>query len=262
MGCKIFKHWYTPVVKLVRPILCYLSIRRYRSGMTRLSIAKPIDELLGGGLENGCITNFYGPSASGKTNVVISAVVACVDSGKRVVFVDTEGSFSLERLEQIGIKEVEHYTDRIVFLNPKDWREQKKSIREVEDACKNEGIGLVVVDSISALWRLTIDDENYQIVNRELATQLSILSKIARDKNIPVLITNQVYDDIVSGRLEISAKNIVKWWSKNLIELMKAGQTSHRYAIIRKARSVEEDKQVEFKLTGKGIEKTSGIRLF
>jgi DNA repair protein RadB len=229
--------------------------------MTRLSIAKPIDDLLGGGLERGCITNFYGPSASGKTNVVISAVVACVDFGKKVVFVDTEGSFSLERLEQIGTKEVKYYTDRIVFLNPKDWREQKKSIREVEDACKGE-IGLVVVDSISALWRLTIDDENYQIVNRELATQLSVLSKIARDQMIPVLITNQVYDDIASGRLELSAKNIVKWWSKNLVELMDAGQTSHRYAIIRKARSVEEDRQVEFKLTNKGIEKTSGIRLF
>jgi DNA repair protein RadB len=237
--------------------------------MSRLSVSKPIDSLLDGGLEPGCITNFYGPSASGKTNIVHCACISCIATGKQVAFVDTEGSFSPDRLSQIEKGSMKLHrnastpvTDSIIFFNPKNWAEQNNDVRSLEQLCQEKNIGLIVVDSISAIWRLTINDNNYQLVNRELATQLSLMSKLARDYKIPVLITNQVYDDINSGRIELSAKNIVKWWSKNLIELMHTGQTSHRYAIIRKARSIEENKQIEFKITSTGLDKTSGLRLF
>ncbi|MES3516096.1 MAG: hypothetical protein PPP58_00360, partial [Natronomonas sp.] len=35
----------------------------------------PIDELLGGGIERGAATQFYGPPASGKTNLALSAAI-------------------------------------------------------------------------------------------------------------------------------------------------------------------------------------------
>ena len=30
-----------------------------------------LDKLLGGGIEKGCITQFYGPTGSGKTNIAL-----------------------------------------------------------------------------------------------------------------------------------------------------------------------------------------------
>ncbi len=31
----------------------------------------PIDVIMGGGIEKGCLTQFYGPPGSGKTNIVL-----------------------------------------------------------------------------------------------------------------------------------------------------------------------------------------------
>jgi len=226
----------------------------------KLPVCPPIDRLLEGGLESGVITNFYGPAASGKTNVAKCAVVSAVNAGKKVVYVDTEGGFSAERLEQMG-GSAKKYTDNIILLEPKTWQEQGNAIRKLQVLCKKEPIGLVVVDSVVALWRVTIDDSNHVLTNKELATQLSILSRIARENDIPVLLTNQVYSEPETGKIEMSGRNIVKWWSKNIVELMHAGRTSCRIARISRARSIAEDKTVEFLICDKGL-KDAGFRIF
>lgn len=226
----------------------------------KLPVCPPIDKLLEGGLEPGCITNFYGPAATGKTNVAKCAVVSAVNGGKKVVYIDTEGGFSVERLEQMA-GSVKKYTDNIILLEPKTWEDQGKAVRKIESVLKKEPVGLIVVDSIVALWRVTIDDDNHVLVNKELATQLSVLSKLAREYSIPVLITNQVYSEPETGKIEMSGRNIVKWWSKNIVELMHAGRTSCRIARISRARSLPEDKTVEFQICDKGL-KDAGFRIF
>lgn len=228
----------------------------------KLPISPPIDKLLEGGLESGCITNFYGPSATGKTNICLAAASAAIQAGKKVVYVDTEGGFSLERFEQICDSTSKRSLEKIIFIEPKDWPEQIEQLQKLEKICDKENIGLIIIDSIVALWRITITETNATEVNRQLATQLSVLSKISREKNIPVLITNQVYSDIETGKIELSSRNIVKWWSKNLIELMHAGRTSCRIARVAKARSIAEDKTVEFEITKDGLKEVSKLRIF
>lgn len=224
----------------------------------KLPVCAPIDKLLNGGLESGCITNFYGPSATGKSQIVMQAIVNCINSGKKAVLVDTEGGFSMERLEQVS-GNIKNASDKIILIEPKEWDEQKAAIRKLDKI--KDTIGLIAVDSVVALWRLTIDEKNAQEINKELAIQLSVLSKISREKNIPVIITNQVYSDIETGRTEMSARNIVKWWSKNIVELGHAGRTGCRFAVIRKARSLPEDKQIEFEICDEGLRETK-FRLF
>lgn len=226
----------------------------------KLPVCPPIDKLLEGGLELGCITNFYGPAATGKTNIAKCAVISAINGGRKVVYVDTEGGFSAERLAQMAGSE-KKYTDNIILLEPKSWEEQGNVIRKLQTILKKEPIGLVVVDSIVALWRVTIDDSNHILVNKELATQLSMLSKFAREYQIPILITNQVYAEPETGKIEMSGRNIVKWWSKNIVELMHSGRTSCRIARISRARSLPEDKTVEFQITDSGL-KDVKFRIF
>ncbi len=223
----------------------------------KFSFNEPFDKLLNGGLEVGCITNFYGPPGTAKTQVAMLATLATIKDGKKVIFIDTEGGFSVERLEQMYGDGLEEILEKIIIFEPKDWLEQKETFKKIEQTCKENDIGLVVLDSIVALWRVTITESNAQEINRELATQLSILSKIARDNKIPVLVTNQVYDDIETGETKMSCKNIVKWWSKNIIELNHTGETAHRIATIKKARALPEDKTIEFKITENGLEKVA-----
>ena len=40
-----------------------------------------LDKLLGGGIEKGCITQFYGPPGSGKTNIALKILYEATKNG-------------------------------------------------------------------------------------------------------------------------------------------------------------------------------------
>jgi DNA repair protein RadB len=211
-----------------------------------------IDNLLDGGVEKGAITNFYGPAGSGKTNLALLFTLSCLKEGY-VAYIDTENGFSTERFFQIGGKKED--LKRILYSNPKNFIDQTKIIQKL----RKEEVKLVVVDSIVSLYRLEIDKENFTEINRELAKQLQTLSTIAREKKIPVIITNQVYS-VNSNEIELSGRDIVKYWSKCLVELKRV-DNNRRIAILRKHRSLPEGKKIEFEITSNGIEKAR-FRIF
>ena len=41
----------------------------------RIPIKCSIDNIIGGGVEKGCVTQFYGPPGSGKTNITLNLMV-------------------------------------------------------------------------------------------------------------------------------------------------------------------------------------------
>ena len=97
--------------------------------MSRLKLkCKPLDNLLGGGLETSAVTEIYGEAGTGKTNFCLQAARECAASGKKVAYIDSEG-VSLERLEQM----CEGYDKKkilsnILFFNPYSFEEQEKMI--------------------------------------------------------------------------------------------------------------------------------------
>jgi len=213
----------------------------------RLSTNSPLDKLLNGGIESDAVTNIYGPAGSGKTNVALTTLISCCES-KKAIYVDTEGSFSLERFQQLGGSEEE--LKNIIFLEPTSWKEQHDKILKMEKLADSE-IGLIVVDSLVALYRLELSEDNFHTINKQLATQYSVLSRISRMHKIPVLVTNQVYNykDDGGERIELTSRTIAKYWSKALIELKKTERANCRVAIIRKHRSQPEGKSIEFEIT-------------
>jgi len=233
------------------------------------------DEWLAGGYESDIITTIYGPAGSGKTNFCVLASAALASKSKKVIFIDTEGGFSVERLAQIADTSV---LKNILMLKATSFKEQKDIFNNLLGKI-NKDIGLIVVDSAVMLYRLEMsmakssnNDEQARLVNRALAKQLEILNEIARNKNIPVIVTNQVYSPFIkkedlgdrdieeekAKQVRMVGGDILKYWSKCIIELRKDG--SKRKAILRKHRSLPE-KEFSFSIIGKGIEK-SGFRLF
>lgn len=212
-----------------------------------------IDKLLDGGLEDNIITSVYGPSASGKTNLAIIAAVNIAKYGRKVIFIDTEGGFSINRVLQIS--KDESILKNILLYEPLNFLDQKKSIFQTYEKIKNgENIGLVIVDSISMLYRLERGDANAREVNLELAKQLQILSEIARKYKIPVLVTNQVYSMLdEKDKLEIVGGDLIKYWSKCIIEL-KILENGIREAILRKHRYLPEGLSVRFRIVNEGFE--------
>ncbi len=211
----------------------------------RFKTNTPIDKLLDGGIEYGVITNVYGPAGSGKTNICLSAVL---QSTKKTLYIDSEGSFSLDRFRQLGGNNEK--LSRIVFIDVHTWNEQYENTLKLERIIEKNDVDLIVVDSLVALYRLVLDtsDQNtVSRVNRQLATIYSVLSKIAREKNIPVLVTNQVYG--FGDEIEVTSKTVAKYWSKCLVELKKLNKNSHRRATVKKHRSIEEGKSIDFEIS-------------
>ncbi|MCK4428998.1 MAG: DNA repair and recombination protein RadB [Candidatus Aenigmarchaeota archaeon] len=223
-----------------------MQIERLSSG------AEVIDELLNGGVEHSAVTNFYGPPGSGKTNLGLLFTLSCLKHGS-VAYVDTENGFSIERFFQMG--GTKENFKKILYENPQNFKEQGKAIQKL----KKMDVKLIVVDSIVSLYRLEINKDNFTETNKELASQLAALSFIAKEKNVPVIITNQVYT-VNSNEIELSGRDVVKYWSKCLVELKKVDDNK-RLAILRKHRSLPEGKKVEFEITGTGIDKAK-FRIF
>lgn len=221
----------------------------------KLATNTPLDTLLNGGIEGGVVTNVYGPPGSGKTNIVLCTVLSCIDSGKGVVYIDTEGSFSLERFGQLGGNDLK--LKKMTFLEPHEWKEQHEKVQKLDRMLKD--VGLIVIDSLVALYRLELSQENFQVINKQLATQYSILSKLARKYKIPVLVTNQVYSK--DEKIELTSKAIAKYWSKALIELKRTG-TNKRVAFIRKHRSMPEGKNIEFEIIKDGLKEIGKFNIF
>lgn len=225
--------------------------------VARLPTNTPLDKILGGGIERDAVTNIYGPPGSGKTNIALCAVLGTVRS-KKAVYIDTEGSFSFERFIQIGGTQKD--MKNILLMDVHDWQEQHKAVLGLEKLAEKDGIGLVVVDSLVALYRLHMDDANFSVTNKQLATQYSVLSKIARKYRIPVIVTNQVYTK--DDRVELTSRTIARYWAKTLVELRKLEKDSHRVAFVRKHRSIPEGRSVEFKIAEKGLEGMRKIDIF
>ena len=106
-----------------------------------------IDFLLAGGFETDAISIIYGPPGSGKTNLCILTLKELVNKGKKVIYVDTEGGFSVERLKQLCPDNYESVLSHVYFLRPNTFEEQKKAFSKLNNIV-NDHIGLIIVDSI------------------------------------------------------------------------------------------------------------------
>ena len=227
-----------------------------------------LDEMLEGGYEKDVITTVYGPAGAGKTVICILAAMTVAKAGKKVVYVDSEGGFSVERLKQIASSMNNDYREilnDLTFLRPTTFEEQKKSFERLKEIV-NDKIGIIIVDSIAMLYRLELGkSEDFQEVNRELGRQIGYLTEIARKKNIPVLVTNQVYTDFdEKDKVNIVGGDILKYGSKCLMELQ-ITPDGNRRIILRKHRHIQSERELLFKIVESGIasaKESKGFKLF
>lgn len=219
--------------------------------------SEPLDDLLGGGIEKSIITNLFGESGSGKTNLCIQVAASAVKEGK-VVFIDTEKGFSPERFTQMASDEA---LEDILLAEPLDFDDQEDKIHEVEELVEEHEVSLIVIDSMVSLYRLQANGDNVQEINQRLSALMSELSKIARTKEIPVLITNQVYTSFDENQIELVGKDVPRYWSKCLLKLSKV-KNGVRKAEIEKHRSMPEGKAKNFKITNDGLKESDGSGIF
>jgi len=230
-----------------------------------------LNKWLYGGYEKGIITMIAGPPGCGKTNFCILASCSQAKKGNRVIFVDTEGGFSVDRIKQIVGENYEDILKNIFLLEPTSFEEQKKCFLKLLNKIKKEHAGLIIIDGMAMLYRLKLgdtikgDDSEVKRINREVAKQMRILAEISRKQKIPIIITNQVYGGFLSEEdwkkgvqreINLVGGDLFKYWSKCIIELKNEG--GRKKAILSKHRSLPK-KEMSFEIKDKGIFKKRWI---
>ena len=168
-----------------------------------------IDELLGGGLRQGQLIEITGPSASGKTQLCLSAAASFAALDNRVVYVDTTGGFSATRIKQLhrGFfaedaekAVVEEHLDKTLNLIAVHKCHDVFSLLTLlsqlgEEASEDDNnperatMGLLVIDSLSALLSPLLTKAHHQGYTI-MATVAAMLRGLATTRKTAALYTN------------------------------------------------------------------------
>jgi RecA/RadA recombinase len=171
-----------------------LRVARSRGRLSTGSV--DVDRLLGGGYEEGKITEVFGPSNSGKTQLAMQAAVVASSIGWRSVYVDTEATFRPERIvemaESRGIS-AKDALDSIFSVRARDVAAQSKVLHSLSVDPRVSHAKLLIVDTVTKNFSLEFPDA--ERVGRRQGALGIYLNRIAIDAYLHarvVLLTNRV----------------------------------------------------------------------
>lgn len=193
---------------------------------------KKLDELFNN--FNDDLILVYGPAATGKSTLCLMSAVEFAKENKKVIYIDSEKSFSVDRVKQMCSDE--NILNNIFVIKTKNFIDQYSKIKNLVD---NKTFSLVIVDTIGFHYRRELQ-RDVNGLNNLMDLMLKHLAKI--NKKVPVLLTNQVYSDL-NGNTKAIGWNIVCKECKNLIELKKEPR-----------RMKINDKSYGFNIDDKGID--------
>ncbi len=150
-----------------------------------------LDEFLSGGISDGVITDIYGGSGTGKTQLLFQICINAIKNGGNVLYQDTTGSFRPERL--LEIQKQQNLTldilEKITVSRITNTSEQIKSI----NIMNTSNFTLIVIDNITDLFSYEYPKKDTTFEKNSLFIKyIHNLSLVAINKKIPIVITNMI----------------------------------------------------------------------
>ncbi|MBS3144828.1 AAA family ATPase [Candidatus Woesearchaeota archaeon] len=164
------------------------------------------------------LTVVYGGPATGKTLLCLTAVAQVVKQGKKVIFIDTEKGFFIERFQQVLGSTESKYLDNVIVMRPTSFKGEHVMIVKLKQFLQQPKIGLIVVDTLSYFYR-RLQKNKLLLANRMLINQINTLRSYATQ--VPVIVTNQVYMDIETQQQKIVGGEILSKSAQRFIEMQK-----------------------------------------
>lgn len=215
-----------------------------------------LDGLLGGGYEEGRITEVFGASNSGKTQLAIQATVMAAARGWKAVYVDTESTFRPERVVQMaesrGI-EAKAALESVYSLRARDVEAQSRVLARMADDPRVSVAKLVVVDTVTK--NFTLEFPGRERTGRRQGALGAYLNRVAIDAYVHrrvVILTNRVASITVDGTsrdVSVGGLTLGRFVSKS-VRLRREGR--HVHASIESTRIP--GRQVECQISERGFE--------
>jgi DNA repair protein RadA len=172
-------------------------LMKERETLKRISTGTPIDELIGGGIEEGEVAEFFGEYGSGKTQIAKTlATIVAGEQKQQVVFADCEETFKPERIVQIAKNrglDPELTLKNIHVLIPPTTNELVSITEKLPEGVTPK---LLIIDGLTTLFRVEyIGRETLAERQGHLRKFLYALKRWAKQTKTVVVVTNQVYAD-------------------------------------------------------------------
>ena len=191
-----------------------------RKAMLRCSTgSRALNELLLGGIETQAVTEFYGEFGSGKSQIchtLCAIATQPVEAGGLdggVIYIDTEGTFRPERLNQIArarALEPSHVLKNVAICKIYNSSHLELIVKDIGKYINDFKAKLVIIDSIISLHRAEFPGRG-TLADRQQRLN-SILHKLIRLSeifNIAIVITNQV---AIFSRYILWRSYKSSWW--------------------------------------------------
>ena len=238
----------------------------HRRNIARITTgSQELDNLFGGGIETGCVIEFFGEFRTGKTQL---AHMLCVnvqlpkeDGGLsgNALYIDTEGTFRPERIIQMaeGL-DLDHkkVLKNIVFGRAYNSDHQVLLIKEATNLIREKNIKLIIVDSLIGHFRSEYVGRG-TLANRQQTINTHLHDLLRLTDIFPelcIIVTNQVQSkpDVFYGNPTVAAGgNIVAHGSTIRVYLRK-GKGEQRVAKMIDAPHLPEGEAI-FSITENGI---------
>jgi len=149
-----------------------------------------LDEILGGGLKSGTITDIFGASGTGKTQLALQIMLQSLSENNKILYQDTTGGFRPERLIEMTMRQTDsNFLDKISVSRVTNVTEQQNSLEQITQS----DFSLIVIDNVTDLFSFEYPKEE-QILQKttQFSKYMKRLSQIALETKIPILLTNMI----------------------------------------------------------------------
>jgi DNA repair protein RadA len=215
-----------------------LALEKRRSMLRCSTGSRALDELLLGGIETQALTEFYGEFGSGKSQICHTLCATArqpIDSGgmdSGVIYINTEGTFRPERLEQIARArglDHRHVLKSVAVCKVYNSSHLELIVKDLGKYVNEFKAKLVIIDGIISLHRAEFAGRG-TLADRQqrLNGMLHKLVRLVEIYNIAVVITNQVQsspDTFFGGPTKAAGGNVLGHSSTYRIYLRKSGES-------------------------------------
>ncbi|HEX2106523.1 MAG TPA: ATPase domain-containing protein [Nitrososphaera sp.] len=145
--------------------------------------SKEIDDLLGGGIHTGMITDIYGQSGSGKSQFCFTLCANYARSSANILFIDTMGTFRPERIMEISASKMT--LEKINYIRVFTTREQSNATKKIIELQSK----LVVIDSLTSLFSTEYSGSER---HRAIMKYMHELATLAINLPCAIVVTNMI----------------------------------------------------------------------
>jgi RecA/RadA recombinase len=148
-----------------------------------------VNRLLGGGIRTGMVTDIYGQSGAGKSQLCFTLCTNYAKHSKQedtILFVDTAGTFRPERISEIaGSQKTNNLLNKIVFVRALSLSDQIDALKMITSMNSR----LVIIDTVTSLFSVELKGATRHLALMEYLHRLSFY---AINFDCAIVITNMV----------------------------------------------------------------------